>query len=241
MMRKMTWVVKGKLGASQGFTIVELLVVMLVSGILMAGMLGVYYGVQRSFADTGSRMVNQDDARTATNQAARYIRAAQSSDSNLTSKSDAIALASPQEIVFYADVDGVVDANGKVHAEKVRYYLNGQSLQMATTAPNLTTSPPTYPSTPTSNSTVVMNGIVNGSTPIFTYYQLNPNYATNPIPGNDNLVVISNPTSAADLASIVAVGMTFYVNENPAASKNSVELYSLVQIRQRYNGGLSGS
>ncbi len=92
---------------------------MIIAGILAGAMLGLYYGVVRSFADTGNRMVNQDDARTAINQMARYIRMATSSASNQTSVSDAIALAQPQELVFYADING----NGQ--PDKVRYYLSG--------------------------------------------------------------------------------------------------------------------
>jgi prepilin-type N-terminal cleavage/methylation domain-containing protein len=233
-MMKLTTVVRGRLRGSRGFTLIELLVVMLVAGIIAAGMLSLYLGVTRSFADTGNRIVNQDDARTAVNQMTRYLRAASSSAANLTSVSDAIALASPQEVVFYADI------NGNGYPDKVRYYLTGNTLKMATVAPNTSTSPPTYPAY-TTDGIVVMNGIQNGATAIFTYYQMNPNYATNPVPSNDNLVVMTNPTSASDLAKILAVGVTLYVNEAPKLSKGNVKLESLAQIRQRYNGGLGGS
>ena len=120
MMSRKASILRRMPGGSHGYSMIELLVVMLVSGILMAGMLGVYYGVQRSFADTGSRMVNQDDARTAMNEAARYIRAAQSSDSNLTDSSDAIAVANPQEIVFYADIDGAIGEAGRGRTSVLR-------------------------------------------------------------------------------------------------------------------------
>ena len=233
-MIKLRSLVRDRLRGSHGFTLIELLVVMLIVGIVAGGMLSLYYGVMRSFADTGNRIVNQDDARTAVNQISRYLRMASSSASNLTSVSDAIALASPQELVFYADING----NGK--SDKVRYYLSGTSMKMATVAPNTSTSPATYPGY-TTDGVVVMNGIQNGATPIFTYYQMNPNYLTNPIPSNDSLVVMTNPTSASDLAKILAVGVTVYVNEAPKLSKGNVKFESLAQIRQRYNGGLGGS
>jgi hypothetical protein len=111
---------------------------------------------------------------------------------------------------------------------------------MATVAPDLSTSPPTYPAY-TLDGVVVMDGITNGTTPIFTYYQMNPAYLTNPIASNDTLVVLSNPTTDSDRRKILAVGLTLYVNEAPELSKGSVKLESLAQIRQRYNGGLSGS
>jgi prepilin-type N-terminal cleavage/methylation domain-containing protein len=233
-MVKLISAVRDRLRGSRGFTLIELLVVMITAGIIAAAMLGLYYGVMRSFADTGNRIINQDDARTAANQITRYIRMAGSSASNQTSVSDAVALALPQELVFFTDIDG----NGR--AEKVRYYLVGQTMKMATVAPTMSDNPPSYPAY-TTDGVVVMNGIRNGAATIFTYYQMNPAYLTNPIPSNDNLVVMTNPTSASDRAKILAVGITLYVNEAPKLSKGNVELYSLAQIRQRYNGGLSGS
>ena len=78
---------------------------------------------------------------------------------------------------------------------------------MAALAPDTSTSPPTYPTAYTTDGVVVMDGIQNGTTAMFTYYKMNPAYATNPIPANDTLVLMANPTSAAELASIVAVGI----------------------------------
>jgi prepilin-type N-terminal cleavage/methylation domain-containing protein len=233
-MNKLISIVTNRLRGSHGFTLVELLVTMLVAGILAGGMLGLYYGTIRSVADTQNRIIGQDDARTAINQLARYVRMASSSASNQTSVTDAIALAGPQELVFFADIDG----DG--YSDKVRYYLSGTTMKMATVAPDLTTSPPSYPAY-TTDGVVVMDGIRNGATPMFTYYQTNPAYTSTTDAAHDNLTVMTNPTSAADLAKIVAVGFTLYVNEAPKLSRGNVKLDSLVQIRQRYNGGLGGS
>ena len=122
--------IRNRLRGAQGVTLIELLVVCLTAGVLGGAMLGVYESLIRSAADTEHRIVNQDDARTAMNEIARYVRMAESSASNLTSTSDAVALAQPQELVFYADIDG----NGL--PEKVRYYLSGKTLRMATLAPD---------------------------------------------------------------------------------------------------------
>jgi prepilin-type N-terminal cleavage/methylation domain-containing protein len=233
-MRKPISIVTNRLRGSQGFTLVELLVVLIVASMLMGAMLGLYYGVIRSVADTGNRVINQDDARTAMNQLARYIRMATSSASNQTSVSDSIAVAQPQELVLFADIDG----NGQ--PDKVRIYLSGLTLKLASVAPVTTTNPPSYPAY-TTDGAIVMNGIQNGATAIFTYYQTNPAYTSSTDAAHDNLTVMANPTSAADMAKIVAVGLTVYVNEVPQLSKGSVKLDSLVQIRQRYNGGLGGS
>jgi prepilin-type N-terminal cleavage/methylation domain-containing protein len=235
-MTKVISAIRNRLRGARGFTLIELLVVCLTAAVLGGAMLSLYESVVRSWADTGHRILNQDDARTAINEIARYIRMAESSASNLTSQTDAIALAQPQELVFYADI------NGNNLPDKVRIYLSGKTMWLASLAPNTATSPPTYPTSYSTNGIVIMNGIQNGATAIFTYYKMNPAYVSNPIAANDTLVVISNPTSAADLASIVAVGISLWVNETPVGmSKGNVDLDTLIQIRQRYNGGLSGA
>jgi type II secretory pathway pseudopilin PulG len=216
-----------------GFTLIELLVVCITAGLLGAAILGIYQGLVRSWADTNHRIVNQDDARFAINEISRYLRMAESSASNLTSFSDAVALATPSELVFYADLDG----DGA--PEKCRYYLDDTTLRLASLPPDTSTSPPSYPTAYTSDGIVIMKGIQ--STDIFTYYKMNPAYLTNPIPSNDTLVLVSNPTSADDLRSIIAVDITLAVNETPGLPDANVVLDTRVQIRQRYNGGLSGS
>jgi Tfp pilus assembly protein PilW len=213
---------------------VELLVTMIVASLLVAAMLGLYYSAIRSVADTQNRILNQDTARLAMNQLERYVRMASSSIANQTSVSDAIASAQPQELVFFADIDG------DEQSDKVRYYLSGKTMKMATVAADMTTDPPTYPAY-TTDGVVVMEGIQNGAAAIFTYYQTNPAYTSSTDAAHDNLTVMTNPTSAADRAKIVAVGLAVSINESPVLSKGNVELSSLVQIRQRYNGGLGAN
>ncbi len=227
--------IRRRLADAKGFTVIELVVVCLIAGILGAAILGIYEGLVKSWADTSHRIVNQDDARIAINEISRYLRMAESSESNLTSNSDAIALASASELVFYADIDG----NGM--ADKVRYYIDsdGTTLRMATLPPDTSTTPPTYSTVYATNGVVIMKGVQDNH--LFKYYKLNPAYVTNPIPSNDTLVLINNPTTAADLRSIVAVDISLAINETPGVPKANVMLDTRVQIRQRYNGGLSGS
>ncbi len=175
-MAKMVSTITNKLRAARGFTLIELLVVCLTAGILGGAMLGIYESLIRYSADTQHRIINQDDARTAVNEIARYVRMAESSASNLTSQTDAVALASEYELVFYADING----NGL--PDKVRYYLSGKTLRMAALAPNTSTTPPTYATAYTSDGIVVMDGIQNAATPLFTYYKMNPAYASHPNP-----------------------------------------------------------
>ena len=53
-------------GDQQGFSLIELLVVILVAGVMMAAILGLLLGGIRVFASEGVRMQNQDDVRLGT-------------------------------------------------------------------------------------------------------------------------------------------------------------------------------
>ena len=233
---------------AQGFSLVELVVVCTLTALVGGAILGIYDGLVRSWADTSHRIVNQDDARLALDEVSRLLRMSESSESNLSSTSDAVAVAADNQLVFYSDIDG----DGL--AEKVRYYLDGTSLRMATVDPNTSTSPPTYASTYTGDGVIIMNGVQNYSDtnstnwmPVFTFYKMNPAYVGNPVPANDTLIPISLTTSthqqvtSTDLPGIVAVEIKLAVNETPGVPKASFVLDTLIQIRQRYNGGLSGN
>jgi type II secretory pathway pseudopilin PulG len=206
-----------------GFTLVELLVTMVLA--LMVGLviLMTLWTLTGVFHSQETRMLNQDDARTAVNQMARFIRMATSSADNMSTQSDAVATAQPQNMEFYCDIDG-----DRV-AEKVRYYLDGTNLRMQTsTAVWVTGSDPhyEYPEYET-NGVVVQDGIRNETEPVFTYYKYD----------GDALVAFS-PTTAEQKQAVVTVSLFVRVNERPDLAQSDVLLATDAQIRQRYEGGL---
>ncbi len=211
----------------EGFTLVEMLVVVLIAGIIAAAILGVYLSVFRTTADQSARMQNQDSARTAVYSMSRLIRSACSSESNLTSLSDSLVIASAQELVFFADIDGDNEA------ERVRLYLDANSLRMQSAEPDIEDSPPSYPAGYDSDGIVIMDGVRNGAGAIFTYYGCDET--------STSLYTIANPNSETLRRSVVAVDITLKVNERPEIAKGDVDLTTRVQIRQRYDGGLNGS
>ncbi len=215
------------LRGQRGFTLVELLVVMLVAGLVAAGILGLYISLVRSTADKTAHMQDQDSARTAVYSMSRYIRAACSSDSNMTSVSDSLLVAGAQEFVFYVDLD----SDGT--AERVRYYLSDTTLRMQTAEPDTSVLPATYPEEYGTDSIVIMSGIRNGADPVFTYYGCDEDTTA--------LYGIPSPDTEALRRAVVAVGIRLAVNEKPEITHGAVELTTRVQIRQRYDGGLSGS
>jgi len=222
-MRRATAVPRGE----RGFTLVELLVVMLVAGVVAASVLALYGGVVRSAADQGARITNQDSARLAVYEMSRLIRGACSSDSNLTSVSDSLHRAGPKELVFFTDLDG------DESAERVRYYLSGTTLRMQTAQADTSENPPVYPAAYDTDGVVILDGIRNGAAALFTYFGFDEDAVS--------LYGIAAPDSDPLRRSVVAVGIRLLVNEQPEIARGGVELSTRVLIRQRYDGGLGGS
>ncbi|NLE10021.1 MAG: prepilin-type N-terminal cleavage/methylation domain-containing protein [Actinobacteria bacterium] len=210
----------------EGFTLVELMVVVLIAGIISVTVLTFYLSALRSTADQTTRIQNQDSARFAMYEMSRYIRGACDSDSNQTSIDDSLALARPQEMAFYADVDG----DGS--AEKLHYYLSGTTLKMELTEPDTGTIPPTYPAQHQLESLVILDGIRNGSDPIFSYYAYNE--------GTGAIYQIADPNSADLRRAVVAVGIDLSVNEKPELARRATAVSTRVQLRGRNTGDLDG-
>ena len=209
-----------------GFTLVELLIVMSIAAIVVLATLTLYLSLLNNAADQQARMVNQDSARLAIYEMSRYLRAACSSESNLTSLSDAIAVAAPWECVFYADVDS------DQAAERVRFFVDNKTLRGQTAEPDLAAHPPTYPVGYETDGTVILSGVQNGEEPVFTYLAYGAEAAS---------LFELEDTSTADLRrKIVAIALRLVVNEEPKTARGQVELVTRVQIRERYDGGLDG-
>lgn len=208
-----------------GFTLIELMVTVTVATLLGLGILSLFDSVTKVFANQNNRILSQDGARLAMQQMSRYIRSSASSASRTDTRSDAIAVANPQELVIYVDVDG--DGN----SDKIRFYLSGTELRIQTVAPNMAAVPPTYAAFSTVGYGTLTVGVRNGAAAIFTYYRYND---------TTKELEVTNQTSAFDdLEKIVGVGIALTVNEVPQLSTSGATFNTKVQLRQRYNGGLT--
>jgi prepilin-type N-terminal cleavage/methylation domain-containing protein len=207
----------------EGFTLVELLVTVVLVSVVGVAILMIFSSLSRAFDSQVVRIQNQDDARTAVNQMARYLRMATSSADNMTSQSDAIASALPQSLEFYCDLDS------DSVADKVTYYLEETTLRMMTVSPTWVTGSNPHYEYPayTTDGIVIQDAVRNGTQAVFTYYKY-----------SGGTIVAFTPVSAADRALIVTVSMNVTVNERPELARGNVVLSSDVQIRQRYEGGL---
>lgn len=211
-----------RLARESGFTIVELVVVTMITMIVVAAILAIFLSLSGAFNNQMTRVQNQDDARTAINQMARYIRMATSSADSESTLSNAILTALPQDFEFYCDVDG----DGV--ADKVRYYLDGATLLMQTLKPEKTAEGLwEYAADYQTDGIVVQDSIRNGASAVFTYYK----YV-------DGALEDCVPVTAAEKREIKTVAISVEVNARPDLAKGSVILATDVQIRQRYEGEL---
>jgi prepilin-type N-terminal cleavage/methylation domain-containing protein len=210
-------------GPNRGFTLIELLMVIAVAGVLAAAVLTMFLTTLDTFATQEIRIQNQDQARLAMDQLTRYIRIATSSAMNTTTLSDAVVTAQPNEIVFFADI------NGDDHPEKVRYYVSATILRMQTSAPQFSGTTWSYPAYP--NNGIVVAGVKAGTT-VFKYFKYDA--AADP-----PLVDVGNPTDAATLRAITTVDLNLEITMTPQwTSPAPVKIATSVQIRQRYPWGL---
>jgi prepilin-type N-terminal cleavage/methylation domain-containing protein len=212
-----------RLKQEEGFTLVELLVVILLAGVISAAVIASLFSLTDVFNSQGARIQSQDDARTAINQVARFIRMATSSANNQTSQSNAIATATAQDLEFFVDIDG----DGV--SEKARYYLDNTTLKMQTVEPVWVTNPSpgwTYPGYST-DGIVIQQAVHNGGNPVFRFYK-----------NVSGALVEFAPTTAAQRQIIVTVRVSLTVNARPDLAEGDVRLATDVQIRQRYQGGL---
>jgi prepilin-type N-terminal cleavage/methylation domain-containing protein len=212
------------LRSQRGFSMIELLVVILVASVLTTAALLFLQGTSRVFNSQEVRIQNQDDARTAMNQMTRYLRMATDSADNGTTLSNAMATASPNDIEFYCDVDG-----DKV-AEKVRYYLVGSVLRSQTVDPEWVTGQNPYwrYGAYTTDGIVIENRVRNEtSQPMFLYYRQ----------GTLGLEAFS-PSTDVQKREVVTVGVFIRVGARPDLAERDVYLSTEVQLRQRYTGGL---
>jgi prepilin-type N-terminal cleavage/methylation domain-containing protein len=216
--------VLARLKGDGGFTVVELVVAMVIVGIVSAAVLAIFGGLTGVFHSQQVRMQNQDYARTAINQMTRYLRMATSSADNMTTQSNAIERAASDDIEFYCDLDG----DGL--AEKVRYYLSDTTLLMQTADPTTIAASPyySYPEYQT-DGVVVGQAIRNGTEALFTYY-----YGD-----DDGGLAVFEPENASERQEIVTVGISLIVNATPELAAGNVQLAAEVQLRQRYEGGLT--
>jgi prepilin-type N-terminal cleavage/methylation domain-containing protein len=149
-----------KIKQEKGFTLIEVLIAMVITGVLGLGIVSLQYIIGKNQLLIVNNYKSIDEANTSVTNFVREIRAAHGGNNGayLLEKVD------DKEIIFYSDID----YDGQT--EKVDYSLSGTNLIKGVIKP--TGYPPQYPEGGKTLTTLSTN-VRNGSTPVFYYYNSN--------------------------------------------------------------------
>jgi prepilin-type N-terminal cleavage/methylation domain-containing protein len=140
-----------------GFTLIELIVVMAITGILSLGILALQRVMSNSSLSTLGSYLNVEEANRGIITMVKEIRNIRAGDN----AAYPLERAQDQEMVFYSDVDFDGDT------DKVRYTLSGT--QFIRGVINPVGFPATYPSSD-EKIKVIAENVQNGTNPVFYYY-----------------------------------------------------------------------
>lgn len=193
---------------SDGFTLIEALIVMVILGLLGAGLLSLQYILAQNQTLVFTSYLAIDEANSVVSTFVKEIRGARTGDNG----SYPIESALDNQIVFYSDYD--YDGN----TEKIRYTLNGTVFEKGVIEPQ--GQPASYPAS-TEKVKIISENVRNLSFPAFTYYN-----------GDWPLDTINNPlTIPVNISDIKTVGIYLKLNTRNDDSTKGFELQSYSSIR----------
>jgi prepilin-type N-terminal cleavage/methylation domain-containing protein len=215
-----------------GFTLVEVMIVLVLMGLLLASTLSAFATMERNARVTGDTNDLQDQTRLVTDQVARQLR-------NLASQSDnvfkPIERAKPDDIIFRTVRQAAAATNpttNPTNIQRVRYCLNSQRRFFSQTQilADATTAAPAGSACPlTGNGWTtqrLLNGsVVNGNRPVFSYM-----LAGAP---PQRFVETSTITDDAQLERVVSVRATFFVDDDLTRKPTESVLNTRVFLRNQ--------
>jgi prepilin-type N-terminal cleavage/methylation domain-containing protein len=199
---------KSKKLSSIGFTLIEVLVVMAITGVLGLGVLSLQYVMSESQVSLFKNYTNVEEANSNISTLVREIRNTQYGENGAYP----LNKADDQELIFFSDYD----YDGQ--AERVRYYLDNTQFSKGVIEP--VGSPATYPDAE-EKTKVLSENVRNDTTPIFYYY--NGDWPTD---------VVNNPLNTPTRLSETKL-MKVYLEINTQANQpeRNYILESYVQLR----------
>lgn len=191
----------------KGITLIEVLLVGVITGMLGLGILALQYIIGQNQAVALQNVLNVEEANNFITTMVREIRNIRPGDN----AAYPLERAQDQEMIFYSDID----FDGQ--SEKVRYTLNGTEFEKGIIEP--AGFPPTYPAE-TEKVRVLSENVRNGSDSVFYYYNGSwpSDTANNPLP---------SPTRLSD-TKLMRVYLELNTKEDP---RTDFILESYVQIR----------
>src|SRR6266481_2953183 len=188
----------------RGFTLIEMLVVIVITGLVGAAVTGTIQYFYQKNAYLLEQTDALDNARRAMLDAVRTLREASYGDDG----SFPVANAATSTITFYADI------NNTGSVQKIRYYIsNGTLFRGVTSSAGV---PPVYVGQPEVTTTVASFVRNASSTPLFTYF--------------DSTGAVLSATST-NPALISAVTISVWIDLNPNRAPNVFNLSETATLR----------
>jgi len=197
---------------NMGFTIIEVSI----TGVLLVVLGASILGLQKIITDAqlfGFRNAESvDDATFAINQISKELRTLRNADNG----SYPFVYGDDNQITFYVDYDS------DTRSERIRYFLSGTTLYKGITEP---TGFPVLYLSENENVRIITENVVNGSDPIFLYFNGDwPEDTTN------------NPLSTpASLSDVKLIKISLTINTDPDYERENYELSTSVQLRTLKN------
>jgi Tfp pilus assembly protein PilV len=95
-----------RLSRSEGYSLIELLVAMMLTLVVMVAIFGIWFGLQRTYSFTDEDLSAQEQGRAALNEIVEFVRTAREPDWAVAENLDvAIVRAEPNLLICWADVD----------------------------------------------------------------------------------------------------------------------------------------
>ncbi|MEK7189500.1 MAG: type II secretion system protein [Patescibacteria group bacterium] len=192
--------------SKNGFTLIEIVVVLGIFMLLLVGLGYLMLGAFRTQYVTFAQLQGQKEARTALE---NFVKEARRADTSSIG-SYLIETAAVSAFTFYSDIDA------DTYREKVRYFLDGEDFKKGVIKPSGT--PLTYNSANEVVTTVAQNVI---SDQIFSFYDANYDGTT---------AALTFPVNVTDirLAKItLTIEQDAYVSPEPLIVTNQVEIRNL--------------
>jgi hypothetical protein len=194
---------------NQGITLIELLLSTVILSLIIIVSYRFWQYFQDSFDFTFSHSVSGSDVARISDTMARELRGLKSADNGAY----ALDITNDQELSFYANVD--TDSQ----MEKVHYSLSGNDLLRSVINPS---GDPAVYDPGTSSTTTLISGVVNGTDPIFLYY--NGDWPTDQI---NNPLTASRQLDTRMITISLKVVSDINQTVSPSSLQNSVMLRSL--------------
>lgn len=189
-----------------GFTLVEIVLVVAIFGVISLALGNFMFNIFDQNRFLSSSISAEQEGRVVLKTFATELRSASPSSAGAYP----IYSASSTEIIFYSDL------NNDGQKEQVRYFLSGKTLKKGVIQPS-TTTPPTY--TGTETVTELVHNIINDATELFTYYDMNYDGTTSPLP------------SPVTINSIRLVKVSLIIDADPGKSPSSINITTQTSIR----------